>query len=289
MGEEVDLVPSNKLASQTAAELEDELARFRNEWKMELLQEQDTKLPGAEQPTKVNVSIAKRGKNVAEYHSFPVRAAAKNNKSAANESTSETTVAGSDLNYVQPKTNEEKAKYLFDKAVLLEQQGRHYEAIKFYRMSMQLDADIEFKIASNKAAAVAAATARKKKSRSKKNSHTRATSDDDESESDNDEQANNNPQSNSAKVNENQDEDLRSLYERFHDLTISESKICEKNQPQKVIHYWTVFFKYLHSFLSRSQYNYHQIRFIKFLYEPNLNSARTVFVKIINSVKILGI
>jgi hypothetical protein len=32
-----------------------------------------------------------------------------------------------DLDYDQPKTNEDKAKYLFNKAVMLEQQGRHFD------------------------------------------------------------------------------------------------------------------------------------------------------------------
>lgn len=41
--------------------------------------------------------------------------------------------------------NERKAEYLFNKGVLLEQQGRLYEAVKFYRMAMQIDKDIEFK------------------------------------------------------------------------------------------------------------------------------------------------
>jgi tetratricopeptide (TPR) repeat protein len=43
------------------------------------------------------------------------------------------------------KKNERKAEYLFNKGVLLEQQGRLYEAVKFYRMAMQIDKDIEFK------------------------------------------------------------------------------------------------------------------------------------------------
>jgi hypothetical protein len=36
-----------------------------------------------------------------------------------------------DLDYEQPENNEQKAKYLFDKGVQLEQQNRHYEGFIF--------------------------------------------------------------------------------------------------------------------------------------------------------------
>uniref|UniRef100_A0A8C9G084 F-box only protein 9 n=1 Tax=Pavo cristatus TaxID=9049 RepID=A0A8C9G084_PAVCR len=47
----------------------------------------------------------------------------------------------------QEIAKEEKAKELFLKAVEEEQNGALYEAIKFYRLAMQLVPDIEFKIA----------------------------------------------------------------------------------------------------------------------------------------------
>uniref|UniRef100_A0A1A7WEB6 F-box only protein n=1 Tax=Iconisemion striatum TaxID=60296 RepID=A0A1A7WEB6_9TELE len=51
-----------------------------------------------------------------------------------------------DLKWTQEIVREEKATKLFLRAVQKEQNGAVYEAIKFYRMAMQLDPDIEFKI-----------------------------------------------------------------------------------------------------------------------------------------------
>ncbi len=107
------------------------MARFRFEWKKELL-EQEKKFDDLHQDES-------KLKNVIEFDG------------SKSKSASITAIAINevkDLDYEEPKTNEEKAKYLFNKGVLLEQQGRHYEAIKFYRMAMQLDADIEFKVGS---------------------------------------------------------------------------------------------------------------------------------------------
>uniref|UniRef100_A0A8C6PAJ1 F-box only protein n=1 Tax=Nothobranchius furzeri TaxID=105023 RepID=A0A8C6PAJ1_NOTFU len=51
-----------------------------------------------------------------------------------------------DLKWTQEIVREEKATKLFLRAVQKEQTGAVYEAIKFYRLAMQLDPDIEFKI-----------------------------------------------------------------------------------------------------------------------------------------------
>jgi hypothetical protein len=135
------------------------------------------------------------------------------------------------LNYEQPKTNEEKAKYLFDKAVQLEQQGRHYEAIKFYRMSMQLDADIEFKLATNK------------QTKTTKTIHNKTNASDyleleDSENDDGNEKLDKHLETKGSRKNSiqstDENDDLKTLYEKFHSITIDENRLCEKNFPQKV-------------------------------------------------------
>jgi hypothetical protein len=200
------VVPSNKLAAQTSAELENELAKFRNEWKMELL-EQDR--PPEQRPAGEREFKAWRKGNLAESGTLTTRA----RNTAQQQQTSTVAPEPVDLDYQQPKTNEEKAKYLFDKGVQLEQQGRHYEAIKFYRMSMQLDADIEFKIASNKPAV--------------------AETSPDENQ-DVDEVTTTAEKEFKIEPLTSEEDEFKNLYERFFHISLAESKLCEKNYPQKV-------------------------------------------------------
>lgn len=221
-----NIIPSDRLAAQSSAQLEDELAKFRYEWKMELLNEQ-------KDPTTSNSASNKqpqRKSNRMEHHALPSRASKSQNIAQVldDDTTTATNSLEPELNYEQPKTNEQKAKYLFDKAVQLEQQGRHYEAIKFYRMAMQMDADIEFKLASNKP--VGAARTRIKNKKGEFMTH--ETSDDDDEKERNEEEL-----EKSAGVQEeevNIDNELKTLYERFTAMTMAESKLCERNFPQKV-------------------------------------------------------
>jgi F-box protein 9 len=103
-----------KLNNQSIDDLENELSQFRFQWKQELLvQQRQEEEEGTLPTTKQSVDDADVFNNL----------------------------------QIQ---NEKKAAYLFSKGVLLEQQGRLYEAIKFYRMAMQLDADVESKLATNR-------------------------------------------------------------------------------------------------------------------------------------------
>ena len=110
-----DIVPSNELVLETANDLESELAKFRNEWKSELSKQEarqqqqiqtgksDSKL---EFETVINVSL------------LPIL-----------DVNSEAKTISLDLEKEESNDNEEKAQYLFNKGVLLEQQGRHFEGI----------------------------------------------------------------------------------------------------------------------------------------------------------------
>lgn len=112
--------------------------------------------------------------------------------------------------YDQPETLEDKAKYLFNKAVLLEQQGRHYDAIKFYRMAMQIDENVEFKIGTS----TKAANTDSQPSENVLIDNTGSSS------------------SESTQVAAN--EAVKSLYELFKEIITENKKFCEKNVPQKV-------------------------------------------------------
>lgn len=189
-----DIVPSNELVLETANDLESELAKFRNEWKSELSKQEarqqqqiqtgksDSKL---EFETVINVSL------------LPIL-----------DVNSEAKTISLDLEKEESNDNEEKAQYLFNKGVLLEQQGRHFEAIKFYRMSIQLDANIEFKISSNRASV--------NKSGNQKDTQS---------------------QENDPKTSETDDVISSSLFEQFEKMTLLENRICEKNFPQKATHF----------------------------------------------------
>ena len=203
--EDGNIIPSDRLAAQSSAQLEDELARFRNEWKMELLKDQKpSKTTETNKPSRTE-SQQQRKSNRMEHHELPRRP-----KTTTSDNESKVTPSFSDLDYEQPRTNEDKAKYLFDKAVQLEQQGRHYDAIKFYRMAMQLDADIEFKIASVKRPTV-------KKPLDVEEELEVESVDDENTDS-----------------NEQQVDELKTLYDKFSTMSVEESRICEKNFPQKV-------------------------------------------------------
>ena len=112
--------------------------------------------------------------------------------------------------YDQPESLEDKAKYLFNKAVLLEQQGRHYDAIKFYRMAMQIDENVEFKIGTS----TKLANTDSQPSENVLTDNTGSSS------------------SESTQVAAN--ETVKSLYELFKEIITENKKFCEKNVPQKV-------------------------------------------------------
>lgn len=69
--ESENIVPSDRLAAQSSAQLEDELAKFRNEWKMELLLE---KHAGSKPDNKAD---GQRRSNRMEHHELPSRTSAK--------------------------------------------------------------------------------------------------------------------------------------------------------------------------------------------------------------------
>ena len=231
--EEENIIPSDKLAAESSAQLNDELAKFRNEWKMELLL--DNAKSRTKNPSQFN--DLKTRSNRMEHQEFRRTRP----KSQQKPPTSELDVGGGgggDLNYEQPQTNEDKAKYLFDKAVQLEQQGRYYEAIKFYRMSMQLDADIEFKMGTNKQKISRPSTMNRKSSKPDDLEQEGRLEFDENDLNEEEEEV----EENAAEIllgpkeDENKgDDELRTLYQKFHCLTIDENKICEKNLPQKVI------------------------------------------------------
>lgn len=210
-------MPSNRLAAQSSAQLEDELAKFRHEWKMELLNEQKEPATRSD-ASSGNSKQPQRKSNRMEHHQLPRRS------SRPDQSTPTMTGGGGgepELNYDQPRTNEEKAKYLFDKAVQLEQQGRHYEAIKFYRMAMQLDADIEFKLASNK-------QSRRVRGKNSHGEFLEHASDEENESADPDLV---NGQENTAQAS---DDEFKTLYDRFSQMAIEDNKLCQKNSAQKV-------------------------------------------------------
>ena len=76
-------------------------------------------------------------------------------------------------------------------------------------MSIQLDANIEFKISSNRASV--------NKSGNQKDTQS---------------------QENDPKTSETDDVISSSLFEQFEKMTLLENRICEKNFPQKVIIYF---------------------------------------------------
>lgn len=193
------LVHSNDLPFQTAADLEQELARFRNDWKNEMSGNVNVTDNEPRKSTQVS-------KNIAVYHEFPTRRRPVSETNDEPES-----IDNNDCDYDQPMNNEDKAKYLFNKGVLLEQQNRHFEAIQFYRMAMQIDPDIEFKSCCS--------------TESKNNQPTTETdvvitvdSNDDDDEED--------------KI-----EKEKTLYEQFQAVTLEENSFCTKRSPQDAMHF----------------------------------------------------
>ena len=129
------------------------MSKFRLEWKKELKIEKQPdeneflKSFNSNENAK-NVEISQRSKNIGVHQSFPQR-----NRPEL-KAQIETSSESSDLNYEQPKTNEEKAKYLFNKGVILEQQSRHYEGFNFFLLIFFFDLNIKapnssYKILSN--------------------------------------------------------------------------------------------------------------------------------------------
>lgn len=112
---DADIVPTNRLAAQTTRDLQSELDRFRNEWQQELL---SNERPATEQN---KTQESNKSKGVERGQLRPPRHPLSNSNQSGDDN--------SDLDYQQPETLEEKAKYLFDKAVQLEQQGRHYDGM----------------------------------------------------------------------------------------------------------------------------------------------------------------
>ncbi len=187
---------------------------FRNEWKRELNEQDKEKIKQSVSGQITNTNKITNS-NVKSSSQFPVRTTSILPSNSGNKDDKLDVI----VDYDQPKSNEEKAQYLFNKAVLLEEQSRHYEAIKFYRLAMQLDADIELKVAQQ----------RKLNKKEKKKS----TSKDSENETEDEEEEEDEAQKNDEK-NENEDV-VKSLYEQFQTIAITENKWCEKNYPQKVI------------------------------------------------------
>ena len=174
---------------QTVDDLEDELSQFRLEWKQELLQQQQDL-----RENKVSNKSENSNLNEENLENFNLK-------------------------------NEKKAEYLFNKGVLLEQQGRLYEAIKFYRMAMQLDKDIEFKVAS-----IRKQTEQQTLLDDTKTSRNSLLS---------------------GKENINSVEENESLYERFQNMILSNEEnnyqFCEKQFPQKVCFFF-LFHSLSHNF-----------------------------------------
>ena len=199
--------PANSdIEFQTTDELEDELAKFRFQWKKELLEQE--KKAESQDSTQTN----KRSQIKIDYDSGN----SKTTTLALSEIELTFQNAEPDLNYIQPKSNEEKANYLFTKGVLLEQQGRHYEAIKFYRMAMQLDADIEFKVGYPKQKRAEPVNAQTMTDLVASIENTKISENLDSDEDDTDQ------------------ESQKTIYEQFQEITTQEGRFCEKNTPQKV-------------------------------------------------------
>ncbi len=199
---------------ETTNDLENELAMFRNEWKRELIEHDRNKLADDSQ-TNATSLVNRANRNLKSSNQFALRP--RSNILIDETNLNEQQV----VEYDQPKSNEEKAQYLFNKAVMLEEQSRHYEAIKFYRLAMQLDADIEFKVAQQRKINDA-----NKQNQSNKSKSTGGK--DSEGETEEEDESEINQTNNSGK------DVVKSLYEQFHSMTISENQICEKNHPQKV-------------------------------------------------------
>jgi hypothetical protein len=227
------LVHSNPLALETNADLETELAHFRNQWKSELTNEKplstaafSTSTTNQDEVIKFS-NLTETGRHVAKHQEF----ARKRQPKPAEPRNSESTEATRDLDYDEPNGVEEKAQYLFNKAVLLEQQSRHYEAIKFYRLAMQLDADIEFKVAFKRSSKN---TSSKDGNSNKKNNIPLDDDDNDDENADEKDTKSENKGNNEGK-NEETDSDLTSLYEQFQAFSLFEAKFCQMNYPQKVL------------------------------------------------------
>ena len=132
--DENNIIPSNKLASETSKDLQKELEKFRTEWRKELFF-QDTNSSssssGKSIQNKSNVDSQQKTKKKSSVEQGQLKSrkpnANKQEIAAFSNSLDQDDSNDSDLDYEQPKTNEDKAKYLFNKAVLLEQQGRHYD------------------------------------------------------------------------------------------------------------------------------------------------------------------
>ena len=201
-----EIVSTNELALQTADELADELNKFRTEWKREL--NETTKRTDAPSKGKVAKMQVETGVLRARKPASVAQPVSSSDEQPVNESN-----GGED----------EKAMYLFGKGVLLEQQGRHYEAIQFYRMSMQLDPDIEFKMN----ASAVASNARAKQQASSTNQNARLIVED----VDDDKNA-------AGKEREEEEEDVvDSLLKQFQQIAIADNKYCEKNVAQKATHF----------------------------------------------------
>jgi len=196
--------------------LEQELARFRNEWRNEVSNKTDSDY------------ASRQGKNIAVYHDFPRR-----QRPAAEQTSAPTEIDEDDeFTYEQPENNEDKARYLFNKGILLEQQNRHYEgsfrfniffkanhfetkklnykkAIKFYRIALQLDSNIEYKIYAPTEPVRGLAKSGEKST----------------------------PNPDEVKVDEmDGDESEKPLYDRFLAATLIEDSFCTKNWPQQGKH-----------------------------------------------------
>jgi hypothetical protein len=193
------------------------LATFRNEWKRELIEHDRNKQVEDNQTTTTSISN-RANSNLKSSNQFTLRVRT-NNLTIDDTNLNEQ----SEVEYDQPRSNEEKAQYLFNKAVLLEEQSRHYEAIKFYRLAMQLDADIEFKVAQQRKLNDA-----NKQNLSNKNKSTGGKDSEGETEEDDESETINQTDNSGVDI-------VKSLYEQFHSMTISENRTCEKNYVQKVI------------------------------------------------------
>ena len=215
-------MPSNRLAAETTNDLENELDRFRNEWQRELLISNESLSKATNtMPNELKATSSKSTPGVERGQLRPVR------QQASKVSIDE---PEPDLDYEQPSTTEENAKYLFNKAVLLEQQGRHYDAIKFYRLSMQLDADIEIKVAGLKKPSNLKNTAKQMA-----NMNLSHKEDDEETREANRSESDNDERSQRARPTEGIADEFKSLYERFQSLLVTESgSFCQKNAQQRV-------------------------------------------------------
>ena len=236
-----DLVHSNPLALETTTDLEDELAKFRNQWKRELTSE-TKRPPSPSTAASSSSSVSVTGKNVAQYHEFPRKRQPKISEASASSPDPANEAAKArnerDLDYDEPTGIEEKAKYLFNKAVLLEQQSRHYEAIKFYRLAMQLDADIEFKVASQRSSkntTKASSSQTNSSVQAKQQTALNSEDEQDTSQGGDDLEGNNQEKEGGEGEEEETDNSIMSLYEQFQTFSLSEAKFCQMNYTQKVL------------------------------------------------------